>query len=725
MMTTRSLPWLLSSVLLFHAASAVAANETQLADLTAEDYFFTPMPMVLSASRLAQSQYQTPVAVTIIDRAMIDASGALDIPDLLRLVPGFQVSHAAGHTTSATYHGLADEYARRMQVLIDNRPVYGPVLGGVRWTDIPVDIEDIERIEVVRGPNTAAYGANSFLGAINITTIHSAQAKGNKVLLASGNKDMQKYYARHGGELGELNYRLTLAHREDEGFKSYKENIDQVITRDNLGVINYISYPPGIEVSGEGVDSKRVSLLNFRGDYIAPNHDVWEFHVGYNGGPRQEGRSILDWADPQRTREVESHFQQIKWERTFSADDSISIQFHHTLMDQSERSFSDLSIGEILFVEGIAPSLAAAQAYIASIGETDEPLLLDFSTHEQRYEIELQHNLRLDQSKRMAWGMSVRHDRVNGPGWFNTTDDIINNQHRLFANMEWQALDKTIINFGTMFEHSDLAGSHISPRLAVNYQLHPNHGLRAGVSRAIRMPTVLEQKIDSRLGFIDGPTLDVSTISPNKLTPERMRSFELGYLGNWPEKHLTLDAKLFHDEIEDRIHNPKDLASPYDPVDNRVLIYTNTGAVDINGAEFALSWRPATRTMANLSYAYAKANGWAFNALNNPNDPHDTENLQDDVPTHTISLFLMHRLPGRWDVSSTFYKVRAMRWLGDGDKLPGYKRLDFRIKKGFSIGNNREGHVALSLQNVLDEYQEFRAENIFDTRGYLELGLEF
>jgi len=78
---------------------------------------------------------------------------------------------------------LADERARRMQVLVDGRPVYGPATGGVRWMELPLDISDVERIEVIRGPNAAAYGANSFLGAINIVTQHPSEAKGTQLAL--------------------------------------------------------------------------------------------------------------------------------------------------------------------------------------------------------------------------------------------------------------------------------------------------------------------------------------------------------------------------------------------------------------------------------------------------------------------------------------------------------------------------------------------------------------
>lgn len=100
---------------------------------------------------------------------------------MFRLVPGMYVAYHASYvyTTNSmvSYHGLSDAYAHRMQVMVDGRSVYSPLFGGVLWDDIPLALDDIERIEVIRGPNSASYGANSFLGVINIITRHPAEQR--------------------------------------------------------------------------------------------------------------------------------------------------------------------------------------------------------------------------------------------------------------------------------------------------------------------------------------------------------------------------------------------------------------------------------------------------------------------------------------------------------------------------------------------------------------------
>ena len=127
----------------------------------AEDFAFgdQEMPVVLSATRLKQAVADAPASITIIDRQMISQSGAREIPDLLRLVPGMVVGYEKGWDAFVSYHGTSADMARRMQVLIDGRSVFQPSLAFVDWIGLPLELDDIDRIEVVRGPNAAAYGS--------------------------------------------------------------------------------------------------------------------------------------------------------------------------------------------------------------------------------------------------------------------------------------------------------------------------------------------------------------------------------------------------------------------------------------------------------------------------------------------------------------------------------------------------------------------------------------
>ena len=149
--------------LLLLPTSLFATNfDITLSMLGTEDMYLEDMPVIISATRLSQPLNESPVATTVIDRQMIDASGAQTIPDILRLVPGFTVGYLNGNRPVATYHGHSDRHSSRIQLVIDGRSVYLPTLSGVSWSDLIVSIDDIERLEVVRGPNGSTYGNNAF-----------------------------------------------------------------------------------------------------------------------------------------------------------------------------------------------------------------------------------------------------------------------------------------------------------------------------------------------------------------------------------------------------------------------------------------------------------------------------------------------------------------------------------------------------------------------------------
>ncbi len=203
------------------AGGALLPGAAAHAGALSESDFLSDLPVVLSATRLRQPLSETPAAMTVIDREMIRDSGAWDVADLFRLVPGMYVAYnvdkevVPGHVVS--YHGMADPYAKRMQIQIDGRSVYTPLFGGPVWSNIPLALEDIERVEVVRGPSAATYGANSFLGVINIITRELGEVQGTMVSLAAG-RPGRDATLRHGGRTERADYRMTLQLRGDNGY---------------------------------------------------------------------------------------------------------------------------------------------------------------------------------------------------------------------------------------------------------------------------------------------------------------------------------------------------------------------------------------------------------------------------------------------------------------------------------------------------------------------------
>ena len=180
--------------------------------LLSEEDFFYELPLVLSLARLAQPADEARIATTVIDRHMIEASGATEIFEVLRLVPGMSVAYQDSVFPTASYHGLSSSYSRRMQVLIDGRSVYDPAVGDLLWQSVPVALDNIERIEVIRGPSASSHGANSFLGVISITTRRPSDSSGIYSNASSGNLHPTETYVILPPLLEEQNNNTCIYH---------------------------------------------------------------------------------------------------------------------------------------------------------------------------------------------------------------------------------------------------------------------------------------------------------------------------------------------------------------------------------------------------------------------------------------------------------------------------------------------------------------------------------
>ncbi len=535
-----------------HAADPVPATE---------DLFLNQVPPVLSATRLQQPLAEAPASITVIDRKMIDASGAVDIPDLFRLVPGMQVMHKNGQLSAVTYHGLGEVYSRRMQVLIDGRSVYSPFFGGVIWADLPLAIEDIDRIEVTRGPNGPAYGANSFVAVINIITRHPTQDQGTDLKLTRGSNSMERLFARHGGAVGDFTYRVSVGYREDKGFP-------------NL------------------LDGKKVPMLTFRGEHRLNNRDSLDVQLGYAGGTFEDG-TTGSLTDPPRDRYSVSHYQQVRWRRALNATDEVSLNFYHNYYRSTDN-------------------------YILISG----PLTLNASEgfHTDRHNLELQHSFQAGGGKRVVWGAEARLDSVRGEPWFGRKDWIETKLYRLFGNLEWHYAPNWILNAGLMYEYNSITHGDLSPRLALNHHFSPGQTLRASATRAYRTPSILEHQPDFALRSSTGTVLNQFYLARQPLMPEQMTAYEFGYFGEFPRANLLVEAKIFREEIRRYIVDTRDTTTrPGDPFQ----YFVNDGATDTNGVEVQLRWRPWPRTQLIYSHSYAHQRGNTVSETN-PNQRQDT-----------------------------------------------------------------------------------------------------
>ncbi|NOZ37790.1 MAG: TonB-dependent receptor [Gammaproteobacteria bacterium] len=658
--------------LLVAASCSTSASESlppQDDPLLSEEDFLSELPAVLTATRLSQPAREAPAATTIIDRDLIRASGAREIADLFRLVPGFVVSHDNGYTPIVTYHGLSNEQARRMQVLVDGRSVYSVVFGGTKWTDLPLAIDDIERIEVIRGPNAATYGANAFLSTINIITRHSSETNGVFARVNVGNTDIHDGYLRYGDTLDELSYRLTLGYNHDTGFP-------------------------------DRYDSHQVRMANFRSDYQPSTSNTMEFQLGFNNGEMGVDSKILNAADEKNNK---NYFAQIRWQHDLSTDENFSLQFYY--------------IGE-----------DTAQIYDVNIPVLGRVVAND-SYKANRLDLEAQHIKQLPRDARIVWGGGIRRDSATAPGYFGTEAMFYNNLYRIFGNLEWHLTQKLLLNAGAMWEKTDLSGTDLAPRLGLNYLFNPVHSIRLTISHGTRSPTLAESKSNFRVP-VYGSTLPnlpsqpadfVSTMwkGNENLEPETITSYELGYMASLPRQGFTLDIKVYQEELGGLIYMDENKVSdPTDYYDGSYQVSGNFGDATINGAETTVNYQPLKDTRFVLSHSYTEIKSTLPKLL--PDQGNQT------VPEQIFSFLAMQKFLGRVNGSLAYYYVSESDGLGSGKPIPAIRRLDLRLGLAFR-GRKMRGEIAAIVQNALhdNDYIDWRNDNIFERRQYISLDVQF
>jgi iron complex outermembrane receptor protein len=491
--------------LLLLTASAALSLQAGADPLTEED-FFGEIPVVLSASRLSQPLSRAPAAVTVIDQDMIRASGFRDVPDLFRLVPGFNVAYTRDNTWGVGYHGLADAFSRRMQVLIDGRSVYTPGFGEVPWASLPLSIEDIQRIEVVRGPNAAAYGANAFFGVINIITKDPLEVQGGRSSLQVGEQGMRGALFRYGGGGGsDFRYRLSLSDQRRDRFDTQAE---KTTTRH----------------------------LDFRSDYRISNSDELTVNLALSRGDWRQGRDRED--DPLRSVDTGSEHFQARFRRVIDPATEWTLQFYHFRLHKDD---------DFVFDETSIP-----------LG----PIAADLGYTQWREDIEFQMITSPARQLRLAWGAEARWEGAESNGYFYQMDDRTGSMYRLFGNLEWLLSEQWVINTGLMAEHHYYTGLDFSPRLAINYMISNDHALRASISQGYRSPTFFEVEGDARLVSPTGFDWGQIFAPAGNLRPEKILSREIGYVGHFKPLDLRVDARLFDDRVSNLIGSD-DSTGPY------------------------------------------------------------------------------------------------------------------------------------------------------------------
>lgn len=680
-------------------SGVLACAEPARAAVTETD-FLADLPVVLSASRIAQSPLDAPAPVTVIDREMIRASGFTEIHDLFRLVPGFLVADLPFGPPNVINFGMGDSRSGRLQVLIDGHSVYNPFSGRVEWQELPIRIDDIERIEVVRGQNAAAYGANSFQGVINIITRSPNTESGYSASLTAGDRDMREVAGRFAGVSGKLDWRASVSDRTAMNYRD--------LATDHF----------------DGGESIHYQVFNGQADYQLNVTDRLHVQLGLSHGDDTVSQLSNDIAP--YPRKENSLFLQAAWRRAYAPDSEISLQYFHYSRNSSEYYPDQTDWGPLL------------------------PVTADFGITMQRDDLEFQQTHAFASGFHGVWGAVLRQESVKSAHFLYGQGEVGGFQWQTFGNLDWQFAPKWTLNAGGMVEKHYLTDILFSPRIAVNFNPVPNQVFRISAGRAYRAPTIMNARSLEVFPLSDGSGIaDIGYISPNALMPEQVDSIEIGYVGHFPAWGLNADARVFVDRYRNYIDDHSCDWDPTTPTvrdcgmtrppeyDNYLLtkfpsdpngriydsykayeFYNLVGDIRIEGVQLQLDWRQ--RWLGRIVV------GQAFSRIHvSPAALAQEGDLNESVPEHTSSLLWMRDLPWNTAISAGVYFVDNMRWLNDGDVQPAHRKYDLRLAK--RLGKRGSGdELAITLQNLNGRYSEFDAGNfVAERRAFATLRLSW
>jgi outer membrane cobalamin receptor len=568
----------LTAILLLTASPVLADMDTsaELVDeeLLDEFAFLEDAGMVELASRHRQEIGRSPAAVTVLTREDIETSGALTIPDLLRLVPGADVIvNSPSYTSMASRFYWSNEN-HYFLVLIDGREANNELLGQVPWQVQPITIDDIERIEILRGPASSLYGANAMAGVISITTRLVPEKTSAFARLAGGEVGMSEVMARGSLHTGNWGFSLSGAANQ-VGFFSFPRETGYEIWK-LRGLAEY-----------RWSDTQRLRVLaeiaNGSGD-VAGSWGM--MHMSF--GLRAVHLSF-------RSKDLHA---QLYWNQS-----PVSWHFRDPL------EFGGLRLATFLPVDADTHTVVGEAQW--TLPEFFEPLLLIVGG-----------------GGRFSWIGS--DDLLDGETYADITspdyhkDGISYWEARAgaFAHTEFTPADWITVTGSLRFDYNTVTEAFLSPRLAAVFQPAQDHYLRAGVARAFRKPAFVETHLHNKVDFpedspLTGPAQDnfqefiSRAIANENLKEEKVLSFDAGYLGRFLDGRLSVALDVYLNQLRDVVEMYVNLVSDAqglpDLARTELRVDNIDRDLDIYGVELTVRYQPIKSLALVASWTHREA----------------------------------------------------------------------------------------------------------------------
>jgi len=632
------------------ANAEVQPNELQPKDLVGMSLAELSNVEVTSVSKTPEKENEAAAAIYVITAEDIKNSGSTTIPDLLRMVPGLTVTQAGAHDWTVTSRGFNNQFSNKLLVLMDGRTMYSPLFSGVIWDTQDTMLEDIDRIEVIRGPGATLWGANAVNGVINIITKSAKDTQGGLAVATAGNEIKGIGSLRDGYKIGDDSYARMYVkessydsensptggsagdswHKTQAGFRS-DSKLSESDTLNVQGDIYHI---------GENVN------------YTIPNISASPTYAAAAEGATASGGNVM-----------------AKWVEQTSKDSQTSLQVY----------FDNTS-------------------YMTSF----------FNDKENTIDLDFQHVWTGWTGQEVVWGAGYRLvNSVNDPTstqYALTPEDRYDNLFNAFLQDKF-TLDPNdlFLTLGSKIEHNDYTGIEIEPSARLSWLPTSNQTVWGAVSRAVRTPSRYTSDGKLEYGILPPfsplnpsplPVLVESAGNPN-LESEDLVAYELGYRIQ-PTKSSSIDVAAFYNDYSNLFLDtaitptlvfpgPSSAIQPYET--------ENTNAATSKGIEISAKWNPYEHWQLNAGASYIdlvfqnKAGG-----LNS--------NFQGKQPKEQYNIRSTYLFSNGITMTNALYYIDPLPGIG----ISGYERFDTKLS--YEIAKGIE--VSLVGQNLLDnEHQEF------------------
>ncbi len=573
---------------------------------------------VTSVSKEPERAFRTPAAIYVITQEDIRRSGAKTIPDVLRLVPGVEVAQIDSNKYAIGIRGFVGRLSKQVLVMIDGRSVYTPLFAGVYWEMQDTLLEDVDRIEVIRGPGGTIWGSNAINGVINIITRRAQDTRGTLVSAGGGNVDQGFLHFRYGAGSDTASYRVwgklfsrgPEFHTDGRNFDDWRRAQAGFRTDLKLGSRDELT------IEGDGYDSIAGQKLGL--SFYSP-----PALVNQEGNANLSGGNLLG-----------------RWRRTLSTRSDIMLQAY---WDRTARD--DLNFREI----------------------------------RNTFNVDFIHRIRLRRHT-LIWGAGMRQSPSRFFQVVPTVDFEPHRQtYSLYSGFIQDEIAlaprRLSLTLGTKLEHNSFSGFDAQPSARILWTPSNRQSYWAAVTRAVRTPSRIEDNF--RFDYLAAPSvpLFLRLIGDGQFTPEQMIGYEAGWRGR-PATNWLIGIAGYYNQYDDLLsveNLPAAVETTPAPPHLVLPLYLRNGVRgNTKGVEISSTWQPFPAWQLRGSYSYLHLN--VRNKLGS-NDASTVKQEEGDSPAHQVVVRSSFNLPRRFELDIIYRYVSAL----PDQQVKAYSTADSRL----------------------------------------------